>query len=89
MQVLTCVCGGDLWQYRRESPFESGPIGHEFVGVVEDVGSDVRGIANGDLVIAPTAYSDGTCPNCRAGIANRRHPAGPVDVLDEALRAAG
>src|SRR5437870_11765518 len=68
--VLTCVCGGDLWQYRGESPFEPGPIGHEFVGVVEHLGSDVRGIATGDLVIAPTAYSDGTCPNCRAGIAN-------------------
>jgi threonine dehydrogenase-like Zn-dependent dehydrogenase len=68
--VLTCVCGGDLWQYRGESPFEPGPIGHEFVGVVEHVGSDVRGIATGDLVIAPTAYCDGTCPNCRAGIAN-------------------
>jgi len=68
--VLTCVCGGDLWQYRGESPFEPGPIGHEFIGVVEDVGSDVHGIAKGDLVIAPTAYSDGTCPNCRAGIAN-------------------
>ena len=68
--VLTCVCGGDLWQYRGESPFEPGPIGHEFVGVVEEVGGDVRGIVRGDLVIAPTAYCDGTCPNCRAGIAN-------------------
>jgi threonine dehydrogenase-like Zn-dependent dehydrogenase len=68
--VLTCVCGGDLWQYRGESPFEPGPIGHEFVGVVEEVGRVVRGIRKGDLVIAPTAYCDGTCPNCRAGIAN-------------------
>jgi threonine dehydrogenase-like Zn-dependent dehydrogenase len=68
--VLTCVCGGDLWQYRGESPSEPGPIGHEFVGVVEDIGNDVHSIANGDLVIAPTAYCDGTCPNCRAGIAN-------------------
>src|SRR2546422_4052467 len=68
--VLTCVCGGDLWQYRGESPFEPGPIGHEFVGMVEDVGNDVRGVATGDLVIAPTAYCDGTCANCRAGIAN-------------------
>jgi hypothetical protein len=68
--VLTCVCGGDLWQYRGESSFEPGPMGHEFVGVVEDVGSDVRDIATDYLVIAPTAYCDGTCPNCRAGIAN-------------------
>jgi threonine dehydrogenase-like Zn-dependent dehydrogenase len=68
--VLACVCGGDLWQYRGESPFEPGPIGHEFIGVIEDVGTDVRDVAPGDLVIAPTAYCDGTCPNCRAGIAN-------------------
>jgi len=45
--VLTCVCGGDLWQYRGESPFEPGPIGHEFVGVVEDLGSDVGGFTKG------------------------------------------
>src|SRR5437763_8534184 len=68
--VLACVCGSDLWYYRGESPFEPGPIGHEFVGVVEDVGSDLRGVATGDLVIAPTAYCDGACPNCRAGITN-------------------
>jgi threonine dehydrogenase-like Zn-dependent dehydrogenase len=68
--VLTCVCGGDLWLYRGESPVEPGPIGHEFVGVVDAVGTEVRGLATGDLVIAPTAYCDGTCPNCRAGIAN-------------------
>ena len=66
--VLSCVCGTDISPYRGESPFEPGPIGHEFVGVVEDVGTDVRAITKGDLVIAPTAYSDGTCPHCRAGI---------------------
>jgi threonine dehydrogenase-like Zn-dependent dehydrogenase len=52
----------------RRVPFEPGPIGHEFVGVVEDVGAEVHGIAKGDLVIAPFAYSDGTCPHCRAGV---------------------
>src|SRR3954454_11809934 len=66
--VIACVCGSDLWYYRGDSPFEPGPIGHEFVGVVEDVGADVTHIAKGDLVIAPFAYSDGTCPNCRNGI---------------------
>ena len=58
-----CVCGSDLWYYRGDSPFEPGPIGHEFIGVVEDVGREVRHIAKGDFVIAPFAYSDGTCPN--------------------------
>jgi threonine dehydrogenase-like Zn-dependent dehydrogenase len=66
--VLACVCGSDLWYYRGETPFDPGPIGHEFVGVVEDVGSDVQNVKPGDFVIAPFAYSDGTCPHCRHGI---------------------
>ena len=48
-----------------DSPFEPGPIGHEFGGVVEDVGAGVTRIAKGDLVISPYVFSDGTCPNCR------------------------
>ena len=63
--VVACVCGTDLWFYRGDSPFEPGPIGHEFVGVVEDVGAGVTRIAKGDLVISPYVFSDGTCPNCR------------------------
>jgi threonine dehydrogenase-like Zn-dependent dehydrogenase len=66
--VLACVCGSDLWYYRGDSQFEPGPIGHEFVGVVEDVGSEVRNVKKGDFVIAPFAYSDGTCPHCLHGI---------------------
>ncbi|HYB26257.1 MAG TPA: zinc-dependent alcohol dehydrogenase family protein [Solirubrobacteraceae bacterium] len=66
--VLACVCGSDLWYYRGETPFEPGPIGHEFIGIVEELGADVRGLSKGDLVIAPFAFSDGTCPNCRNGI---------------------
>jgi threonine dehydrogenase-like Zn-dependent dehydrogenase len=66
--VLACVCGSDLWYYRGDSPFEPGPIGHEFVGVVEDVGSEVQRVNKGDFVIAPFAFSDGTCPHCRHGI---------------------
>jgi threonine dehydrogenase-like Zn-dependent dehydrogenase len=66
--ALACVCGSDLWYYRGDSPFEPGPIGHEFIGVVEDVGSEVRTVAKGDFVISPFAFSDGTCPHCRHGI---------------------
>lgn len=67
--VRTCVCGSDLWYYRGLSDYVTGsPIGHEFVGIVEQVGDGVRKIAKGDFVIAPFFYSDGTCPNCRAGI---------------------
>jgi hypothetical protein len=66
--VLACVCGSDLWFYRGQTPFEPGPIGHEFIGIVEEVGSEVKTIIQGDLVIAPFAFSDGTCPHCLHGI---------------------
>jgi threonine dehydrogenase-like Zn-dependent dehydrogenase len=67
--VLTCVCGSDLWSYRGLSDREPGtPIGHEFVGVVEELGPEVAALSKGDLVIAPFAYSDGTCPHCLAGM---------------------
>jgi threonine dehydrogenase-like Zn-dependent dehydrogenase len=66
--VLACVCGSDLWYFRGDSEFAPGPIGHEFIGIVEDVGTDVTGIQKGDLVIAPFAFSDGSCPNCQNGI---------------------
>ncbi len=61
--VLSCVCGSALWYYRGESPHDLGAIGHEFTGVVEQVGSEVRGIAKGDLVIAkgPPPGSSRTC----------------------------
>src|SRR3954464_13254078 len=66
--IIACVCGSDLWYYRGDSPFEPGPLGREFVGVIEEVGAEVSGLQKGDLVIAPFAYSDGTCPNCQNGI---------------------
>ena len=65
---LACVCGSDLLYYRGDSPFKPGPIGHEFIGVIEDVGADVTTLHKGDLVISPFAFSDGTCPNCQYGI---------------------
>ncbi len=69
--VLGCVCGSDLWYYRGETPHARGSIGHEFIGVVEEVGADVRGIAVGDFVIAPFKFCDGTCPHCRAGVSSQ------------------
>ncbi|MBX5450606.1 zinc-dependent alcohol dehydrogenase family protein [Thermogemmatispora sp.] len=65
--VRACVCGSDLWYYRGISPHPGGPIGHEFIGLVEEVGPEVKTIKRGDFVIAPFAISDGTCPHCRAG----------------------
>lgn len=65
--VLACVCGSDLWFYRGISQLSHGSVGHEFIGVVDEVGPDVRDLQVGDFVIAPFAWSDGTCENCRAG----------------------
>ena len=65
--VRSCVCGSDLWYYRGLAPHSEGPIGHEFIGVVETVGEDVKDIKAGDFVITPFAISDGVCPHCQAG----------------------
>ena len=66
--VLSCVCGSDLWYWRGESPHTVGSIGHELVGVVEQVGAEVHAVAEGDLVIAPFNFCDSTCVHCRNGI---------------------
>jgi threonine dehydrogenase-like Zn-dependent dehydrogenase len=67
--TATCVCGSDLWPYRGITAVERPRrIGHEFVGVVEEVGDEVRTVAAGDFVIAPFALSDNTCINCRNGM---------------------
>jgi threonine dehydrogenase-like Zn-dependent dehydrogenase len=65
--VLSCVCGSDLWYYRGASPHAVGSIGHEFIGLVEDLGAEVTGLAEGDLVVAPFVYCDMSCPHCKAG----------------------
>ncbi|MDU0313463.1 zinc-dependent alcohol dehydrogenase family protein [Phycicoccus sp. M110.8] len=67
--TAACVCGSDLWPYRGINEVaEPTRIGHEFVGIVEEVGAEVRSLRPGDFVIAPFKYSDGTCPHCRVGI---------------------
>jgi threonine dehydrogenase-like Zn-dependent dehydrogenase len=63
-----CICGSDLWPYRGENDITPGDtIGHEMVGVVEEVGSEVTSFAPGDFVIAPFCHCDNTCAHCRAG----------------------
>ena len=57
--VMGCVCGSDLWYYRGESDHAVGSIGHEFIGVVEDVGADVAGVAAGDLVSPRSSSATG------------------------------
>jgi threonine dehydrogenase-like Zn-dependent dehydrogenase len=64
-----CICGSDLWSYRGYGQRVPGSrIGHEFLGVVEDVGREVRTVRRGDVVIAPLGWSDGTCEYCLKGL---------------------
>ena len=64
-----CICGSDLWPYQKMQRSETGNrMGHEFMGIVEAVGADVRTVKKGDLVMAPFAWSDGTCEFCRHGL---------------------
>jgi threonine dehydrogenase-like Zn-dependent dehydrogenase len=64
-----CVCGSDLWPYKTMVRSESGRLmGHEAIGIVEEVGSEVRNLKAGDLVVMPFAYSDGTCIFCDEGL---------------------
>lgn len=66
--ALTCVCGSDLWPYRGLQPVsEPTPMGHEYCGIVEEVGSAVKLVRPGQFVIGSFATSDNTCPNCRYG----------------------
>ena len=64
-----CICGSDLWPYNQMEHSETGQrMGHEFIGVVEAAGAEVRSVKPGDLVVAPFAWSDGTCDFCREGL---------------------
>lgn len=64
-----CVCGSDLHPFHTLPVTQRGrAMGHEFIGVVEDVGADVTTVAKGDFVISPFAYSCGTCDFCREGL---------------------
>ena len=66
--VAACVCGSDLWDYRGINPVtRPTPIGHEYVGVVEETGAEVRDIKPGQFVIGSFFASDNTCAICRAG----------------------
>src|SRR3954469_17213417 len=63
-----CVCGSDLWPYRGISPVRRPtPMGHEYCGIVEEVGSAVNSVKRGQFVIGSFAFSDNTCPNCQHG----------------------
>lgn len=67
--VLSCICGSDLWPYKSLPPTDNPRhMGHEFLGVVEEAGAEVRGLRPGDVVVAPFVYADNTCVYCREGL---------------------
>ena len=67
--VLSCICGSDLWPYKSLPPTDRPRhMGHEFLGVVEETGSEVHGLKRGDVVVAPFVYADNTCVYCREGL---------------------
>ena len=78
---ITCVCGSDLWPYRGIEPIDGPtPMGHEYVGIVEEVGSEVRLIEPGQFVVGSFFASDNTCEICQAGYQSsciHRQPGAP------------
>ena len=85
-----CICGSDLWPYRGAEDAEwPVPMGHEYVGVVEQIGADVRNVAVGDFVVGSFFASDNTCEICRAGYQTHcihRQPGAATGSQSEYLR---
>jgi threonine dehydrogenase-like Zn-dependent dehydrogenase len=80
--AATCVCGSDLWPYRGiEDVEDPAPMGHEYVGIVEEVGSEVRTIKPGQFVVGSFFASDNTCEICRAGYQSRCVHAEPMGAI--------
>lgn len=86
----TCICGSDLWPYRGlDAPDWPIPMGHEYVGIVEEVGSEVTTIEPGQFVIGSFFASDNTCEICRAGYQSscvRREPVGAIGTQADLAR---
>ncbi|MDU0287791.1 zinc-dependent alcohol dehydrogenase family protein [Saccharothrix longispora] len=88
--TATCVCGSDLWPYRGIEEVDGpAPMGHEYVGVVEEVGGDVRNVRPGQFVVGSFFASDNTCEICRAGYQSscvHRVPVGSLGAQAQYLR---
>src|SRR5437868_7305062 len=65
--TATCICGSDLWPYRGIEPVDHQVMGHEYVGIVEEIGSEVKNVKVGDFVVGSFVISDNTCEICRSG----------------------
>lgn len=81
--LRSCICGSDLWPYAKRSAQEPAKrIGHEFLGVVEDIGADVTGLRPGDVVVAPFVWADNTCDFCAQGLQTSCRDGGPWGTPD-------
>ncbi|MDT0116929.1 zinc-dependent alcohol dehydrogenase family protein [Microbacterium sp. PRF11] len=69
--AASCICGSDLWPYRGSDEVDATPMGHEYVGVVTEIGDDVKNVKVGDFVVGSFMASDNTCEICRAGYQSR------------------
>ena len=69
--AAACICGSDLWPYRGYDKAENRAMGHEYVGTVVEVGSDVAGVKPGDFVVGSFCISDNTCEICNSGYQSR------------------
>jgi threonine dehydrogenase-like Zn-dependent dehydrogenase len=88
--AATSICGSDLWPYRGVEPLDgSRPMGHEYAGIVEEVGNDVRTVRPGQFVVGSFFASDNTCEICRSGYQSscvRREAAAPGGAQADRLR---
>jgi len=86
----TCICGSDLWPYRGADPVaQPSPIGHEYVGIVDEVGSSVSTVRPGQFVVGSFFASDNTCEICRAGYQTscvQRQPGAPDGAQAQRMR---
>ncbi len=85
----SCICGSDLWPYRGAEPVDRTPMGHEYVGVVTEIGSQVDEIKVGDFVVGSFFASDNTCEICRAGYQTHcihRQPGAPTGAQAQYAR---
>jgi threonine dehydrogenase-like Zn-dependent dehydrogenase len=69
--TATCICGSDVWPYRGIEPADHQVMGHEYVGVVEEIGEEVRTVKPGDFVVGSFVISDNTCEICQAGFQSK------------------
>ena len=87
--TASCVCGSDLWLYRGADKAPGAPMGHEYVGVVEEIGPDVKTVKPGDFVVGSFMASDNTCEICQAGYQSRCvhvYPMGAIGTQAEFAR---